>query len=46
VKVLLINKEEYTATIDLSEDNPNDWKLLMLEEEKTAKTVKSRKKKK
>lgn len=46
VKVLLINKEEYTATIDLSEDNPNDWKSLMLEEEKTAKTVKSRKKKK
>jgi ATP-dependent RNA helicase RhlE len=46
VKVLLIDKEEYTATIDLSEDNPNDWKSLMLEEEKAAKTVKSRKKKK
>jgi ATP-dependent RNA helicase RhlE len=46
VKVLLINKEDYTATIDLSEDNPNDWKALMVEEEKTAQTVKSRKKKK
>ena len=46
VKVLLINKEDYTATIDLSEDNPNDWKSLMIEEEKTAKTVKPKKNKK
>ncbi|MDO8928343.1 MAG: C-terminal helicase domain-containing protein, partial [Bacteroidota bacterium] len=34
VKVLIIDKEEYTATIDLSEDNPNDWKSLMVEEAK------------
>ena len=46
VKVLIINKEDYTATVDLSEDNPNDWKALMREEEITAKTVKSKKKKK
>ena len=46
VKVLIINKEDYTATVDLSEDNPNDWKALMREEEITAKTVKSKSKKK
>lgn len=46
VKVLIINKEDYTATIDLSEDNPNDWKSLMREEEQTAKMVKPKKKKK
>lgn len=46
VKVLIINKEEYTATVDLSEDNPNDWKSLMMEEEKNAITVKPVKKKK
>jgi len=46
VKVLIINKEDYTATVDLSEDNPNDWKTLIMEEEKTAKTIKPKKKKK
>jgi len=46
VKVLIINKEDYTATVDLSDDNPSDWKALMIEEEKTAKTVKPKKKKK
>ena len=46
VKVLIINKEDYTATVDLSDDNPNDWKSLMIEEEKIAKTVKPKKKKK
>ena len=46
VSVLIIDKEEYTATIDLSEDNPRDWKSLIIQEEKTAKKVKSRKKKK
>ena len=45
VSVLIIDKEEYTATRDLSEDNPNDWKSLMLEEEKNKKPVKKKKKK-
>lgn len=44
VNVLIIDREEYTATIDLSEDNPNDWKSLMLEEEKSAVPVKKKKK--
>ena len=42
VKVLIINKEDYTATVDLSEDSPNDWKSLMVEEERTIKKVKSK----
>ena len=42
VKILIINKEDYTATVDLSEDSPNDWKSLMVEEERTAKTLKSK----
>ena len=46
VKVLIINKEDYTATVDLSDDNPSDWKALMIEEEKIAKTIKPKKKKK
>ena len=46
VKVLIINKEDYTATVDLSDDNPSDWKSLMIEEEKIAKTIKPKKKKK
>lgn len=37
ISVLLIDKEEYTATKDLSEDNPNDWKALMREEEQKKK---------
>jgi ATP-dependent RNA helicase RhlE len=45
VKVLIIDKEEYTATIDLSEDNPNDWKALLREEEKNTKPGKKKKKK-
>lgn len=44
VNVLLINKDDYTATKDLSQDNPNDWKSLMREEENTIKPVKSKKK--
>lgn len=45
VKVLIINKEDYSATVDLSEDNPNDWKALLKEEENASK-VKAKKKKK
>jgi ATP-dependent RNA helicase RhlE len=46
VKVLIIDKEEYTATVDLSEDNPNDWKSLMAEEAKIKpKPIRKKKKK-
>lgn len=45
VKVLLIDKEDYSATVDLSEDHPNDWKALLKEEENASK-VKAKKKKK
>ncbi len=44
VKVLIIDKEEYTATVDLSEDNPNDWKALMREEEGLPQKKKKKKK--
>ena len=44
VKVLIIDKEEYTATIDLSEDNPSDWKSLMLDEVSNKKPTKKKKK--
>jgi len=43
ISVLLIDKEEYTATKDLSEDNPNDWKALMREEEQKTKPKKKKK---
>lgn len=45
VKVMLIDREDYSATVDLSEDNPNDWKSLLKEEEKAA-VVRPKKKKK
>lgn len=43
VSVLIIDKEEYTATVDLSLDNPNDWKALMREEEQKPKSKKKKK---
>jgi ATP-dependent RNA helicase RhlE len=43
VSALIIDKEEYTATIDLSLDNPNDWKALMREEEQKPKSKKKKK---
>ncbi|MDP2335250.1 MAG: DEAD/DEAH box helicase [Bacteroidota bacterium] len=43
INALIIDKEEYTTTIDLSLDNPNDWKALLLED---AQNVKPKKKKK
>lgn len=33
IQVLLIDKEEYSVTKDLSLDNPHDWKSLLKEEE-------------
>ena len=43
ISVLIIDKEEYTATIDLSEANPNDWKTLLREEEQKPKSKKKKK---
>lgn len=43
VSTLIIDKEEYTATVDLSLDNPNDWKALMREEEQKPKSKKKKK---
>lgn len=43
ISVLLIDKEEYTATKDLSEDNPNDWNALIREEEQKTKPKKKKK---
>lgn len=43
IKVLLIDKEEYTTTIDLSKENPYDWKSLMKEEEEAQKPKKKKK---
>jgi len=43
VSALIIDKEEYTATVDLSLDNPNDWKALMREEEQKPKSKKKKK---
>jgi len=43
ISALIIDKEEYTATVDLSLDNPNDWKALMREEEQKTKPKKKKK---
>ena len=43
VSALIIDKEEYTATVDLSLDNPNDWKALMREEEQKPKSKRKKK---
>jgi len=43
VSALIIDKEEYTATVVLSLDNPNDWKALMREEEQKPKSKKKKK---
>jgi ATP-dependent RNA helicase RhlE len=40
ISVLLIDKEEYTATKDLSEDSTSDWKSLLREEENVPKKKK------
>jgi len=44
ISALIIDKEQYTATIDLSADNPNDWKTLLKEEEKHTKRKTKKKK--
>lgn len=40
ISVLIIDREEYTATKDLSEDSLSDWKTLMREEEQQPKRKK------
>jgi ATP-dependent RNA helicase RhlE len=42
IKALLIDKEEYSTTIDLSKENPHDWKSLLREEEQTFKQKKKK----
>ncbi|MBV5312181.1 MAG: DEAD/DEAH box helicase [Prolixibacteraceae bacterium] len=45
INVVSIDKEDYSATIDFSSDNPHDWRALLHEEETTLKGVKKKKKK-
>lgn len=45
VNVLIIDKEEYTATIDFAADNPNDWKALLREDEQNVRPKPKKKKK-
>lgn len=42
ISVLVIDKEEYSVTKDLSDDNPHDWKALLREEEQQPKTRKKK----
>ncbi|BDD12567.1 DEAD/DEAH box helicase (plasmid) [Fulvitalea axinellae] len=46
VKELEIKKDDYGATLDFSEEKPNDWKALMREQEKMEKQAKTEGKKK
>jgi ATP-dependent RNA helicase RhlE len=43
ISVLIIDREEYTATKDMSEDSQSDWKTLMREEEQQPKPKKKKK---
>jgi ATP-dependent RNA helicase RhlE len=43
ISILIIDREEYTATKDFSEDNPHDWKALIREEEQEKKPKKKKK---
>lgn len=44
VKVLKIEKDDYSETIDFTQDIDNDWKSLLREEEQEQKAAKKRKK--
>lgn len=44
INVVTIDKEDYSATIDFSAENPHDWRALMKEEETIIKSVKKKKK--
>ncbi|HEX7583749.1 MAG TPA: DEAD/DEAH box helicase [Prolixibacteraceae bacterium] len=45
INALIIDKEEYTATIDFAADNPNDWKALLREDEQNVRPKPKKKKK-
>jgi len=44
INVITIEKEDYSATIDFSDDNPHDWRALMKEETQKVKITKKKKK--
>ena len=44
INVVAIDKDDYSATIDFSADNPHDWRALIREEETILKSVKKKKK--
>lgn len=44
VNVVTIDKEDYSATIDFSLDNPHDWRALLKEDQENPKKVKKKKK--
>ncbi len=43
INVLTIDKEDYSTTIDFSDENPNDWRALLKEDETISKTTKRKK---
>jgi len=44
INVVAIDKDDYSATIDFSAENPHDWRALIREEETILKSVKKKKK--
>lgn len=44
INVITIEKEDYSATIDFSDDNPHDWRALMKEEAQNEKSGKKKRK--
>lgn len=44
INVITIEKEDYSATIDFSDDNPHDWRALLKEESQNEKLHKKKKK--
>ena len=44
INVITINREDYSATIDFSDDNPHDWRALLQEEIQNEKLYKKKKK--
>ena len=44
INVITINREDYSATIDFSDDNPHDWRALLQEENQNEKLHKKKNK--
>jgi ATP-dependent RNA helicase RhlE len=42
INVITLDKEEYSATIDFSDENPHDWRSLLKEEEQNTKINKKK----